>query len=52
MPDGDDRKQRQARLRERFLDLGNAYVRLRMTFLRSIGLQPPEDESEKRRRER
>lgn len=52
MTDYDDRKKRQARLREQFFDLGNAYVRLRMTFLRAIGLQPPEDESDRRRRER
>jgi hypothetical protein len=47
MPDG-RRLDRQVKLRERFLDLASAYVRMRMNFLRAIGIQPPEESPRRR----
>jgi hypothetical protein len=42
--------ERQARLKETFLDLGNAFVRVRMAFLRMTGVQPPDEREPDRRR--
>jgi hypothetical protein len=36
-------QEHQRRLRERFLDLANAFVRVRMAVLRRRGVQPPDD---------
>ena len=33
----------QAKLREAFMDLANVFVSMRMTFLRRMGAQPPEE---------
>ena len=50
---GDDGRRRrvlrQQRLKETFLDLGNAFVRVRMTFLRLTGMQPPDGSQRPRR---
>ncbi len=41
-----EEQEHQRRLRERFLDLADAFVRARMAMLRRTGAQPPDERGE------
>ena len=45
-----EQKDKQQLLRNVFLDLADAFVRLRMEFLRRRGVQPPDERVEEDRR--
>jgi hypothetical protein len=47
--DVDGLKKKQSRLRESFLDLANAFVIMRMKYLRHAGVQPPDEDAKPRK---
>jgi hypothetical protein len=49
---GERREARQQRLQQRFFDLANAFVKVRMRFLRSTGIQPPDERDPRAKKKR